>query len=497
MQAALGSDELRVHQIVPGSRNRNLGGKRHEVNLDSPEAIGELHRELAGSQGAAVGALINLLGLTERFNNSGNDPSVAARRLAQEVFNVVKEFEGDLRASAQRGGGWLLNFTSLDGKFGLGGNGPLQVAQAATLGIFKTLAKEWPETFVKNLDVDPRMDPQLLFSLVAEEIIHDDGLVEIGIAENKRWKPALVFDSAPRESNRPVRLDEQSVVLVTGGAYGITAEVIKELARACRPRLVLVGRSPLPEPEPAELRNLHDAAALKRHFIETMRRRRPDILPAEIEREVRRVLKERQIRDNLAAMEQTAHSVDYHAASVRDPRRFGAVLDEVYARYGRLDGVIHGAGVIEDGLVGRKTPESFDRVFGTKVDGAGVLVDKLRSETLQFLAFFSSVSGRFGNPGQIDYAAANDYLNKLAVHLDAQWPGRVFSVNWGPWDAGMISDELRRMYESVGVRLIPPRAGAKWLLDELARTEDARPEVLLACTLRTIAAGGRGERNVN
>jgi hypothetical protein len=145
-----------------------------------------------------------------------------------------------------------------------------------------------------------------------------------------------------------------------------------------------------------------------------------------------------------------------------------------------LDGVIHGAGIIEDKLIEEKTPDSFMRVFGTKVDGAFLLSRKLRPDSLKFLAFFSSVAGRFGNRGQSDYAAANEILNKLAIYLDRQWPGRVVSINWGPWGkTGMVSAELQRQFVNRGVRVIPPSEGRKALDLELQHGRKGEVEVVL------------------
>ncbi len=490
IEAMLSNDEFRVRQVVPGSRNRNLAANRYQVDLSSPEALEQLHASIAGSQGNTVGAIVNLLGLAEPFTRPGPGDNGAALRLAQWVLNVLKEFEGDLRESAERGGGWALNFTSLDGKFGLAGRGPLPVAQAATIGMFKTINKEWPEVWVKNVDLDPEMDPQVLFSQVAEEIQCSDGLVEVGLSQNARWKIELVDDPPTTDKMSPLTLDSDSVVLVTGGAYGVTAEATKQLAREARPRLILVGRSPLPAVEPAETRNLADAAALRKYLIEQMRCQDAAATPVKIERAVQRILKDRAIRANIAEMEKAGSQVEYHSVNVRDAGQFGALIDDIYQRCGRLDGVIHGAGVIEDSLIGNKTPESFARVFSTKVDGAVVLANKLRGESLKFLVFFSSVSGRFGNTGQIDYSAANDYLNKLAAHLDQQWPGRVVAINWGPWDGGMISDELRRLYAAKGIHLIPREEGTRFLLSELKLGNSGKPEVLAACGVRAIAAAG-------
>ncbi|MFQ6043707.1 MAG: SDR family NAD(P)-dependent oxidoreductase, partial [Candidatus Poribacteria bacterium] len=160
----------------------------------------------------------------------------------------------------------------------------------------------------------------------------------------------------------------------------------------------------------------------------------------------------------------------------------GNLIDEIYQRYGRLDGVIHGAGIIEDKLIKDKTPESFDKVFDTKVKSAFVLSRKLRPESLKFLVFFSSVAGRFGNRGQSDYAAANEVYNKLAIYLDKRWPGRVVSIIWGPWfrsGTGMVSLELQKQYALHGLELVPQSVGPRKLCEELIYGRKGEAEVVL------------------
>jgi NAD(P)-dependent dehydrogenase (short-subunit alcohol dehydrogenase family) len=192
------------------------------------------------------------------------------------------------------------------------------------------------------------------------------------------------------------------------------------------------------------------------------------------------VLKDRQIRANYAACQAAASAVEYHSLDVRDAAALGALVDDIYARHGRLDGVVHGAGIIEDKRICDKTPESFANVFRTKVDSALTLAAKLRPEGLKFLVFFSSVSGRFGNTGQVDYSAANEFLNKLADFLSRRWPTRVVAINWGPWDGGMVTDELRRMYATVGFDLIPIDVGVRFFLDETRNHADTSAEVVVS-----------------
>jgi NAD(P)-dependent dehydrogenase (short-subunit alcohol dehydrogenase family) len=142
--------------------------------------------------------------------------------------------------------------------------------------------------------------------------------------------------------------------------------------------------------------------------------------------------------------------------------------------------VIHGAGVIEDKLLRDKTPESFDRVFGTKVDSAFTLARKLDSKRLKFFAVFASITSRYGNRGQSDYAAANEVLSKLACDLDRKWPARVVSIAWGPWsEVGMVA-ELEKHLTARGLKLIEPSVGANFAVDEVVFGMKGEPEVLIA-----------------
>jgi NAD(P)-dependent dehydrogenase (short-subunit alcohol dehydrogenase family) len=486
IEMGLSVDDYRVCQWVAGPATRMLAPGKFEVDFSSPSSLHEAHCLMVGAAGEPVGGIINLMPLEPRYSDPKSADEAQALELAMATFHLVKEFSDDLRRSAAEGGGWLVNFTSLNGKFGIDSDSPLPLAQAGTLGILKAAGKELAGVRVKTIDLDPQMDPQDLLEGIAAELTAEAPEVEVGYNAQGRWTLEL-RDAPVSPAGTQLDIASHSVILVTGGAYGITAEVCKALARAYSPTLILVGRSPLPVNEPAELRELRDAAALRKYLIASMQRTGQAMTPADIEHRVRAILKSRQIRDNLAELRRLATTVEYHAVDVRDVEQFGNLLDDIYQRHDRIDGVIHGAGVIEDKLIRDKSPESFANVFSTKVSSAVTLTRKLRSESLKFLIFFSSVSGRFGNMGQSDYSAANEYLNKLAQHLDQSWPGRVVSIGWGPWDAGMVSDQLRLLYKERGIDLIPLGEGVKAFISELQLVGQNPPEVVITCSARQIA----------
>ena len=173
---------------------------------------------------------------------------------------------------------------------------------------------------------------------------------------------------------------------------------------------------------------------------------------------------------------------------IRDSAHLSSVLDGWRKLFGEPVGLIHGAGLIRDKLIRDKSLDSFDRVVGTKLDGALNVARLLRPESLRFSVFFSSIAARFGNRGQSDYAAANEALNKLATWLDGRWPGRVVAPIWGPWSGiGMVSD-LENHLGSRGLGMISPELGVEALLNELLHGRKGDVEVVLAGDLGTLDA---------
>ena len=139
---------------------------------------------------------------------------------------------------------------------------------------------------------------------------------------------------------------------------------------------------------------------------------------------------------------------------------------------------------LEDRLIADKSLEQLGRVFDTKVQGFQALLAAVPEDDLKVIVAFSSVTARIGNKGQADYAMANEALNKLAWVESLRRPGcRVVSVNWGPWECGMVTPSLKREFERQGVTLLPAADGARSLLQEMARGATAPVEVVIGGTL--------------
>lgn len=351
---------------------------------------------------------------------------------------------------------------------------------AGAAGLARTLALEWPQVDVRILHLDPQEDAMVLADRALTEFNRVAPEREVGYVGERRVRPIVVPASLRHESPAQLSVEPEWVLLLTGGARGITAEVAVELAEQYAPTVVLLGRTPFPSAdEPSETIGLAEPPALRAALIADAREKGLRPSPADVEATCRRLLAEREMRRTVAAIRETGAHVTYLQADVRDEDALGQALDTVYRRFGRLDGVVHAAGVVEDRLIQDKSADSFDRVFDTKVDAAHTLIRRLHADSLRFLVFFTSVAGIFGNGGQADYAAANEVLSQLARTLDDRWAARVVAMSWGPWaGTGMASGDLAEEFARKGIEPIPPATGRR-LFDEELRWGGSDSEVVL------------------
>ena len=137
--------------------------------------------------------------------------------------------------------------------------------------------------------------------------------------------------------------------------------------------------------------------------------------PQKISATVERVVAAREIRKTLEMLAAAGSEARYVTADVRDAAALVRILEGIRREWGPIRGLVHGAGVLSDVLLGKKTDAQFDRVFDTKVLGLRGLLDATREDPIAWMCLFSSVAARSGNAGQADYAMANEVLNKVAA----------------------------------------------------------------------------------
>ena len=281
-------------------------------------------------------------------------------------------------------------------------------ARAVLLGPARVIPKELPGITCCSIDVDFESGnaTECAAQIVAEMAsIRDNATVAFRGGERfVETLDPLNLSAAPERR----RLQPRGVYLITGGLGGIGLVVAEHLAREFNARLVLVTRSPLP-PEAEWEAALNDS-----HQTDANKQR------------IRKLLEIRAIAGGLLVAQGDVTNLD----QMRD------IVALARQHYGRIDGVFHAAGILDDGPLMLKTAESAARVIDPKVRGTLVLEEALRDAPLSCFVLFSSISSIFPPAGQVDYAAANAFLDAFA--LSRKDPVTV--INWGAWrEVGMAA----------------------------------------------------------
>jgi hypothetical protein len=181
--------------------------------------------------------------------------------------------------------------------------------------------------------------------------------------------------------------------------------------------------------------------------------------------------------------------VRYRSLDLRDPAAVAAVVGEVLAAEGRVDALLHAAGLEISRALPDKSPEEFALVFDVKVEGWFNLVAALGDAPLGRVMAFSSIAGRFGNAGQTDYAAANDLLCKAISEMRRTRPDtRALAVDWTAWgEIGMAArGSMPAIMKAAGIDMLAPEAGIGVVRREL--TAGSRGEVVIADGLGVMVA---------
>jgi acyl transferase domain-containing protein len=298
------------------------------------------------------------------------------------------------------------------------GETALSPAKALAVGPCRVIGSEFPNVDCRNVDValpaaGSWQEGRLLDQLLAE-LFGARGEAVVAYRGPDRW--AQSYEPAPLAPAALTRVREGGTYLITGGLGGIALEVAAELARAARVNLVLVGRSTLPD-------RAEWAGWIARH--------------GEDDRTSRRIRK-------VEAIEALGATVVLARGDVTDAGSIRSVVRDARARFGAVNGAVHTAGVLDDALILAKEPEAAARVLAPKVRGTLLLDEALRGEPLDFFVLFSSRSAVTGIVGQVDYAAANAFLDAFAHYKTSVEGAPVTSIGWSAWqEVGMVAEMVR------------------------------------------------------
>ncbi|GGP99595.1 type I polyketide synthase [Shewanella ulleungensis] len=425
--------------------------------------------------------------LQPQFNADSKDLvscNVAAKAAVDNAFLWAKHLHAEFTKPLQSRMSYF-TVSRIDGGFGYLDSAALSKAelnQSALSGLTKTLSHEWPNVFCRALDIANNIDAKTFANAIIAELFDVNGeapsakrITEVGISQQGR--ATLTAASRPNNSASypAAQLTSQDNVLVTGGAKGVTFECALTLAKQSKSHFVLAGRSQhLGNNMPAWAQG-KQASELKAAAISYIQSQGDKPTPKQIDALVWPVQSSLEIDRALAAFAKVGASAQYVAMDVSNTDSVKATLAALTNAKGSalvIHGVIHGAGVLADKHIQDKTLDELNRVYNTKVTGGASIINALEPQQIKLIAMFSSAAGFYGNTGQSDYAMSNEILNKTALKLAAQLPqAKVMSFNWGPWDGGMVSSALKKMFVERGVYVIPLEAGANLFAHSLLSSQ--------------------------
>ncbi|PSR21184.1 MAG: 3-oxoacyl-ACP reductase [Sulfobacillus acidophilus] len=387
-----------------------------------------------------------------------------------DAFNVVRQMAPQLAD-----GGLFVTVQATGGDFGASSPDDLSVWSSGLRALVKTVGKEYPKVQAKAIDLGHGLSAQQIADFIVDEVQGGAFDMEVGLkGDGTRWVPVL--RRAAFEGPN-VELAAHSVIVATGGGRGITADLLIALAQIRPFRMALLGRTSLGEVNAPKFRDLKEAIAWLSQGAE-----RQGLSPADMARRAQKALDAQHIRETLEKIRALGSEVDYWVCDVQDAEAVQEALHAIRQRFGPINAVVHGAGIIRDRRIADKTDDEFRPVFDTKVRGLYALLDQLEAEELTHVAVLSSVSAKMGNVGQVDYAMANEVMSAVVRREHIRRGSALVARSWafGPWDGGMVDDALRQHFLNQGVGLIPRDLGVRYACQSLQRRSEASEWLVLA-----------------
>ena len=418
---------------------------RRPVLVDSPAwAVGSL----SGRRVQVLGSGPLASALKAELKRRGAKTSGTPDAVIDADADVIRSFHAARALDSSRPRDWVC--ASLIGADPTVVPAEIAVRIGARAGFTKALNREWPECAARLVDVHPSLSDSEAAALLCDELSANDGAVEIFHHTGRRLTMALQLEPMPT-ADQP--LTGNPVIVLTGGTRGITARVALEFARRGPCRLALLART---APAAAPL----DEVATRAEIREALKNNGLRGTPAEIDKRMKPLRSADEVRRNMAELTDAGAEVMFIPVDLADPMTIHAALSQVKAKWGRIDGVVHGAGTEESRLIADKDEVAFHRIFDGKALGGLALAAALDEQT--WLVSMGSVAGRFGNPGQVDYAAANEAMARVCLGRP-----RSLHVDWTAWaDVGMASrGGMDSLLTSRGIELLPASPGAALLVD--------------------------------
>ncbi len=379
--------------------------------------------------------------------------------------------------------------------------GPIHPAFAGLAGLLKTVNKEMPDTLIKMVDFSYKTDSETNNETKAEnksgkkqknrtkaeakniyadlikkninhtsklfvnELLSNDSRTEVGYKNNNTRHILYMRPSIARRHDRIVK--PGSTMLVTGGAGGITYEIIKKVAEKYKTNLIILDINDI---FGLDEKFLSDQITLPR-IMAILKNDMPQAKPIEIKRSADRIMRIRQSLENINYLKSLGINVEYNVTDVTD---FDAVQKTVN-KYNKIDGIFHAAGMEMSQFIPKKELAAYELVVDVKVKGMINLLKAMKNRNYDYFITFSSVTARFGNEGQADYTAANDFLCKSLFRQKQLHPERDYKIYaWTAWSGvGMATNPtVKKVLEERGIQFLPVDQGVKFFMADLLDSQE-------------------------
>ncbi len=370
----------------------------------------------------------------------------------------------------EKPGTFFVSATRLGGQHGYDEAGAVAPLGGAVTGFTKTYKRERMDAHVKAVDFEAGRNANEIAELLIEETLRDPGAIEIGYKKGLRWTVGLEEQFAA-DGQPGLTLNEKTVFLVTGAAGSIVSAITADLASASGGTFYLLDLVPEPDANNPDLKRfVTDKEGLKRDLFARIQARGERATPALVERELAALERARAVLSAIDAVRAADGTVHYFSVNLADAEGVAKVVSQVRQRSGRIDVLLHAAGIERSRSLAEKDPREFDLVFDVKSDGFFNLLHAIGDMPLGATVAFSSIAGRFGNPGQTDYSSANDLLCKISSSFRTTRPAtRGIAIDWTAWGGiGMATrGSIPKVMEQAGIDMLPPEAGVPLIRREL------------------------------
>lgn len=432
-----------------------------------------------------VGSFIHLHPHFEFQNGQFTQHFDTEREIIKSVFLIAKYIQPSLNNLGNSSRANFMTVSRLDGQSGLGKRGNVSIVGGGLAGLVKCLNLEWSSVFCRAVDIQPELPKNSIAQHIIKEL-HDPNRSVIEVAINEAGRATLDAKEVEVQENQTIetKVTPDSVFLVSGGAKGVTAKCVIEMAKAFQCKFILLGRSNFDFVVPDYAKQEMPEAALKAQIMNALKAQGEKPNLATVKKIYNNIIAKKEIDDTLAQIHNNGGQAVYIKGDVTDIKTVKPQLLPITQKWGAITGVLHGAGRLADKYIQDKSEQDFYNVLAVKLDGLLTLLQAVNIHKLDHLILFSSVAGFYGNVGQTDYAIANEILSKAAHLFRTNHPNtQVSAINWGAWDSGMVSAALKKKFQKMGVSLVSTEGGPAMLVNELNVAYANQPQVIIGGTL--------------